>query len=210
MLRLRVELNVKVAPTGGQFRPHRVIEILAYDAAKRAARLARAKKAHDEVISAVYRAQADALLIEARAKVRLADEDDAAQERGEVQRHGGQGKRDVPGGNIPPTVTDLGLTRKQVHEARQIRDAEKLDPGSVERVLSGRAEAGDEPARAALRKAVVQVVEHGYRGPRVPARERLKAPRCSGMPSGQRGPIADRRQHDASKCGQFAALRPVR
>jgi hypothetical protein len=49
---------------------------------------------------------------------------DAAQERGEVQAHGGQGKRDVPKQNIPPTVNDIGLTRKQVHEARIIRDAD--------------------------------------------------------------------------------------
>lgn len=29
----------------------------------------------------------------------------------------------------PATVSDLGLTRKQVHEARQIRNAEAADPG---------------------------------------------------------------------------------
>ena len=56
----------------------------AYDAAKSAWRMARAKRAHDDVLAAVYRTQADALPIEARAKVRLADEYDAAQERGEV------------------------------------------------------------------------------------------------------------------------------
>ena len=58
---------------------------VAYDAAKTAGRMARAKQAHDDVIGAVYRAQADALLIEARAKMRLADEYDAAQERGAVK-----------------------------------------------------------------------------------------------------------------------------
>ena len=57
---------------------------VAYDAAKKAARLGNAKRAHDELISAAYRAQADALEIEAQAKRRLADEYDAAQERGEV------------------------------------------------------------------------------------------------------------------------------
>lgn len=63
---------------------------LVYDAAKSAGRMARAKRAHDAVIAAVYRAQADALLIEARAKVRLADEYDAAQERGEAAVHRAQ------------------------------------------------------------------------------------------------------------------------
>ncbi|TXM93932.1 hypothetical protein FV232_22305 [Methylobacterium sp. WL30] len=69
-----------------------------------------------------------------RAKRRRTDEYDAAQERGEVQGHGGQGRRDVPDGNIPAaTVTDLGLTRKAVHEARQIRDAQVSDPGLIRR-----------------------------------------------------------------------------
>lgn len=58
---------------------------IAYDAAKIAGRMAKAKQAHDEVITAVYRAQADALEIESLAKRRLADEYDAAQERGEVK-----------------------------------------------------------------------------------------------------------------------------
>lgn len=158
------------AKTSAEVLEARDLAGLAYDAAKRAARLARAKKAHDEVISAVYRAQADALLIEARAKVRLADEYDAAQERGDVAK--GRPRKSSSPEDFQATTTDLGLSHKQVHEARQIRDAEKLDPGSVERVLSGRAEAGDEPTRAALREAVVQVVEHGYRGPRVPAQSR--------------------------------------
>lgn len=68
----------------------------------------------------------------AQSKRRLADEYDAAQARGEVQGHGGQGKRDVPAGNIP-AVTDLGLTRKAIHEARQLRDAEAADPGVIRR-----------------------------------------------------------------------------
>ena len=41
---------------------------VAYDAAKSAGRMAKAKQAHDEVITAVYRAQADALEIESMAK----------------------------------------------------------------------------------------------------------------------------------------------
>ena len=32
-----------------------------------------------------------------------------------------------------PTVADIGLTHKQVHEARQLRDAEEDDPGVVRR-----------------------------------------------------------------------------
>jgi hypothetical protein len=53
----------------------------------------RAKKAHDDLIAAAYRAKADALEIEALAKRRLADEYDAAQDRGDaVGPHDGHRK----------------------------------------------------------------------------------------------------------------------
>ena len=89
----------------------RDLATLAYDVAKRTARLAKAKQAHDDLIVAAHRAQAHALQIEARAKLRLADEYDAAQERGEVASTG-QHARAVPDGNSSPRVTtaDLGAT----------------------------------------------------------------------------------------------------
>ena len=83
------------------------------------------------MVATVYRAQGQALQIEARAKIRLADEYDAAQERGEMPSHG-QKRADVPSGNIS---SDLGLSRKQIHEARQIRDAEKANPGMFEELI---------------------------------------------------------------------------
>ena len=55
------------------------------------------------------------LEIESEAKRRLADEYDAAQERGEVRTRADN--QHVPDEN-KLKVTDLGLTRKQVHEAR--------------------------------------------------------------------------------------------
>jgi hypothetical protein len=51
------------------------------------------------------------------AKRCLADEYVAAQESGEVQKHGCQGKRDVPVKNIP-SAADVGPSRKEIHEAR--------------------------------------------------------------------------------------------
>ncbi len=130
---------------------------VAYDAAKSAGRMARAKKAHEEVMAAVYRAQADALLIEARAKIRLADEYDAAQERGEVRANGGDKSR-IPEGNSA-SVTDLGLTHKDIHEARKLRDAEAANPGKAERVLKGMADRGEEPTKAALRRELIDEPE---------------------------------------------------
>ena len=80
--------------------------------------------------SAAFRAQADALEIEALAKRRLADEYDAAQERGEVAV---QGKPSKAKGLA--TASQIGLSYKEIHEARTIRDAEKRDPGVVRRTV---------------------------------------------------------------------------
>lgn len=126
---------------------------VAYTAAKSAARLAKAKGAHDELIAKAHRAQADALEIEAMAKRRLADEYDAAQLRGEVAK--GSVRTDiVPDENDvrPATAAEVGLSRKDIHEARQIRDAEETYPGIVRRTLDSALEAGEEPTKAAIRR----------------------------------------------------------
>lgn len=144
---------------------------LAYDVAKRTARLQRAKSAHDDLIAAAHRAQADALEIEAAAKRRLADEYDAAQARGEVAR--GSVRTDIVGGDNdvrPATAADLGLRRDQIHEARQIRDAEAANPGIVRRTLDDRLDRGDEPTRTALRKMVTDAAMRGLRPQRRPNR----------------------------------------
>ena len=122
---------------------------LAYDVAKRAARLKSAKAAHDDLVAAAHRAQADALEIEAAAKRRLADEYDAAQARGEVAGHG---RSKVEPANVT-TASDLGLRRDQIHDARLIRDAEVADPGIVRRTLDAKLERGEEPTRSAVRRA---------------------------------------------------------
>jgi hypothetical protein len=129
---------------------------VAYDAAKSAGRMARAKQAHDSLVSEVHRAQAHALAIRARAEMRLAEEYDAAQDRGEVAGHG----NNVTKGNVAkPNVTtaaDLGIRRDEIHEARKLRDAEQADPGIIDRSIKTIMERGEEPTRAALRKEVIE------------------------------------------------------
>src|SRR5690606_9633839 len=49
---------------------------------------------------------------------------------------------------------DIGLTRKAIHEARQIRDAEEAQPGIVRKTLDAALDAGEEPTKAAVRRAV--------------------------------------------------------
>lgn len=123
----------------------------AYDVAKRAARFSRAKVAHDVLIAAAHRAQADALEIEAAAKRRLADEYDAAQARGEVAA--GRPKSLEDGKSFQATASNLGLRHDQIHDARLIRDAEAADPGIVRRTLDEKLQRGEEPTRSAVRRA---------------------------------------------------------
>ena len=148
---------------------------LVYDTAKRAARLHTAKAAHDDLIAAAHRAQADALEIETAAKRRLANEYDAAQARGDVAGHGGgrNFKVDVPNLETAPrdvgdvseentrssTLAEIGLRRDQIHEARQLRDAEDADPGIVRRTLDEKLQRGEEPTRSAVRKAAEERLE---------------------------------------------------
>lgn len=149
--------QLALATTAAEVLDARDLAAAAYDAAKSAARFARAKGAHDELIAKVHRAQADALEIEAMAKRRLADEYDAAQDRGEVASVGQPSI--VPEGNDKPaTAADLGLSRKDIHEARQIRDAEVAEPGIISRTIMERLQAGHEPTKAAVRQAVIEVV----------------------------------------------------
>ena len=127
----------------------------AYDQAKSAARLVKAKGAHDDVVAAVYRAQADALEIESLAKRRLADEYDRAQTQGEVAGHGGGRNFKVSDGNLEiPTIAEIGLTKSQVFEARQLRDAIERDPGIIRRALDGILATGAEPTKAELKRVV--------------------------------------------------------
>ncbi|MDN3571894.1 hypothetical protein [Methylobacterium longum] len=58
--------------------------------------------------------------------------------------------RDGPGagvldGNATATVSDLGLTRKPIHEARQLRDGEAADPGVIRRALDAQRQMGRSP-----------------------------------------------------------------
>ena len=71
-----------------------------------------------------------------------------------MQTSSGDRKTIVPtGNNDRATVSDLGLTGKAIHEARQLRDAEAADPGAIRRTSDDRPERGQEPAKAACRCA---------------------------------------------------------
>ncbi|NEI60936.1 hypothetical protein [Rhizobium leguminosarum] len=122
-----------------------------YDQSKAAASYAKRMKLSDELIGKARRMQGDALLIETRAKMALADQFDEAQKAGVVATPGRPKK--VSDENLF-RLEDVGLSKGQVHEARKLRDAETKEPGLVARAIAARIEAGLEPSRANLRAAV--------------------------------------------------------
>jgi hypothetical protein len=150
----RAMTTLEQAKDAGEILEAKAMASAAYDAGKIAERFAKMKQAHGDVIAAIRKTQADALVIEARAQCRLADEYDAAQERGEVKGHGNKKKSDIPNENITSTVIDIGLTSKQVHEARAVRDAEKARPGIVRKTLDAQLAQGKEPTRAEVKRAM--------------------------------------------------------
>jgi hypothetical protein len=96
-------------------------------------------------------AETNAFVERVGAKHRLADEYDAAQERGEVATRADQN-------TLPDekkvSVTDIGLTHKDIHEAPLIRNAEASDPGIVRRAFDEKLALGEEPTKASRRQIV--------------------------------------------------------
>ena len=94
-------------------------------------------------LSAREKAEADALEIEAMAKRRLADEYEAAQERGEVKS---VGNPNFSRAEELPDAASVGLTAKEIHEARQIRDAEEA--------FTQCDQVGDDPFRVVVQRRI--------------------------------------------------------
>jgi hypothetical protein len=168
------------ATTAAEILDARDAATLVYDAAKAAARFAKAKGAHDEVVASVRKVQADALIIEAAAMCRLADEYDAAQARGEVASHSAGNPQIVPDRNdLPPTAAELGISRKQVYQARVIRDAEKKKPGIVKNTVDERLRAGQEPTRAHVRRAADEALHPEEQQPAAKQPRQASAPEAT-------------------------------
>lgn len=141
----------------------------AYDAAKRVARLERLKDAHGEILRTCRKMQADALMIEARAQCRLVDEYEAAQERGEALKSGerlrsgrGRGHKGesslLEGKRGKYRVADIGLTDKQVYDARKVSAVERASPGVLRKTLDDLLAAGGELTRKGVLRAAEATV----------------------------------------------------
>lgn len=113
-----------------------------------------------KVVKAANSTKADCLAMIARAELRMADEIDAAQERGEIAR------ADVHGRGIqssvqtpdtrPVTLAELGLSRQRVAEWRRLRDAggEPL----VENVIQGALAQNQAPTMSGIHQEARNVI----------------------------------------------------
>ncbi|NTG22027.1 SAM-dependent methyltransferase [Agrobacterium rhizogenes] len=129
----------------------RIVAAGAYEQAKTEAAFAEKFGATEALIAKARRLQGDALLIEARAKMLIADEWDAARAAGLISK-GGRPKGVSDGNEL--TTENTGLSRKELHEARKLAAAEGRSPGLVEKAINARLLAGLSATRANLRAAV--------------------------------------------------------
>jgi hypothetical protein len=104
-----------------------------------------------EAIAACHRIQADALEVVTYSEIRIADEWDSAKADGKTLK--GRPKKSVSAGNAL-TVDSIGWTRKQLSQARKLRDAEKDNPGFVRRVIEDQVIQGFAPTKAGIRHAI--------------------------------------------------------
>ena len=129
----------------------RLLADKAYHDAKHASAAAKRFGAASTLILRAHQLQGQALKIESQAKIRLADEYDLAQERGEAST-GGRPKT-VPDGN-GFTAEEAGLSRKEIHFCRQLRDAERDNPGIIEQAIDARLKAKLEPTKASVARGI--------------------------------------------------------
>lgn len=188
----RAARNLQSATSSAEVLEARRSASVAYDASKKAARMMQAKGAHDELIAAAHRAQADALEIEASAKRRLADEYDAAQERGELAK---PGNPNCSKGEQLPGPEALNLTRKEIHEARMIRDAEEAHPGIVRETLDRSLGERREPTKAEMRRSILAAVAEVKKRPKKPRNPHYKP-----------DPLFDRIARVSAECESVAEI----
>lgn len=121
-----------------------------YEQAKAAGGYAQKVKASRELVDKARGLQAEALKIESICYVAMADAVDAAQAKGELSR-GGRPEKVHDADRF--TLEEVGIDKRRLHEARGLRNAERKEPGFIDRVIEVRLSEGLEPSRASLKQA---------------------------------------------------------
>lgn len=136
--------------SAGDVRAALLLSTGAYEQAKAATTYAEKVKASRELIDKARLMQAEALKIESMCYVAMADTIDEAQAKGRVAKQGRAKVRDAD----VFTFEEVGIDKRRLHEARKLRDAVRVEPNFVERVVASRLEAGLEPSRRSLAHAI--------------------------------------------------------
>ncbi len=142
--------RARVAFDAGDVDLAQFLSTASYEEAKAAVSFGRRVKAKRELQEKARRLEADALYIWTQCDMHFAEQWEKAIDEGRVLK--GRPKS-VPDENAF-TAEEIGLSRKEIHEARKILAAERRQPGIVKRALEARLAAGLEPTRANLRAAV--------------------------------------------------------
>ncbi len=121
-----------------------------YEQAKAAGGYAQKVKVSRELVDKARVLQAEALKIESICYVAMADAVDAAQAKGELSR-GGRPEKVHDADRF--TLEEVGIDKRRLHEARGLRNAERKEPGFIDRVIEVRLSEGLEPSRASLKQA---------------------------------------------------------
>jgi N6-adenosine-specific RNA methylase IME4 len=117
--------------------------------------LAEAALHYAKVTKAANETHADCLRIITRAEMRMADEIDRGQERGDVSVAGGDRQTIVrTSDNAPATFDDLDIDRRRVAEWREIRDAGE---SVVEAVIRRALDEGHAPTKALILEAAKEI-----------------------------------------------------
>lgn len=129
---------------------------VAYDQAKAVASTAERVKASRDLVEKARRLQADALKIESMCYVKMADAVDEAQAKGQISR-GGRPTETVHDADRF-TLEQVGIDKRRLSEARQLRNAVRKEPEFIDRVIQARLSEGLEPSRASLKGAAGHAV----------------------------------------------------
>ncbi|MCO5153362.1 MULTISPECIES: hypothetical protein [unclassified Shinella] len=136
----------------GDIKLARKISSVAYDEAKAAANSAERVKASRALVDKARRMQAEALKIESACDIAMADAVDEAQAKGQISLRGGRPETVQSSDRF--TLEDVGIDKRRLHDARNLRNKVLSEPDYVDRIVEARLAQGLEPTRASLRHAV--------------------------------------------------------
>jgi len=127
------------------------LSTVVYDQAKAAGGSAEKVRASRKLVEKARRVQGEALRIESMCSVAMADAVDEGQANGQISRGG---RPETVRGLDRFSLSDLGIDKRRLSEARKLRNQVRAEPDFVDRIVDSLLAVGFEPTRASLRHAI--------------------------------------------------------